>query len=196
MWHCRPLSALFTLLSAAALAACRPAALPTPTHAAETPSRATSDLLELSSAAFGEGDEIPRRYTCDGQDVSPPLSWSGSPPNTKSFAIIVDDPDAPRGTWVHWVIFGIPADTEGLAEDVPAEERLADGSGQGRNSWDRIGYGGPCPPSGSTHRYVFKLYALDGLLDLRSGPQKKTLVEAMEGHILTETRLVGTYGRE
>lgn len=152
--------------------------------------------LELTSAAFAEGEAIPEKYTCDGQDISPPLSWSDPPEGTKSFALIVDDPDAPLGTWVHWVLFNIPADRRSLPEDVPAEETLSDGALHGQNGWKRLAYGGPCPPSGSTHQYVFKLYALDTILDAEAGAKKNRILKAMEGHILAETRLTATYSRQ
>jgi hypothetical protein len=150
--------------------------------------------FEITSAAFAPQASIPVKYTCDGQDISPPLSWSDPPPGTESFALICDDPDAPVGTWVHWVLFNIPADKRSLPESVPARAQLSDGSLHGRNSWRRRDYGGPCPPSG-THRYVFKLYALDARLSLKAGATKKQLLKAMEGHILAQAELIGTYSR-
>jgi hypothetical protein len=152
--------------------------------------------LTLTSPVFGEGDRIPQRYTCDGADVSPPLSWSGAPAGTVSFALIVDDPDAPVGTWVHWVLFNIPADQRGLGEDLPAGDRLDDGSIHGRNGWGNLGYGGPCPPPGSTHEYAFKLYALDTMLELDPGAKKRAVTSAIEGHLLGHAILRGTYSRE
>lgn len=152
--------------------------------------------LTLTSPAFAEGDPIPQRYTCDGADVSPPLSWSGAPAGTVSFALIVDDPDAPVGTWVHWVLFNIPADQRGLGEDLPAGDRLDDGSIHGRNGWGDLGYGGPCPPAGSTHEYAFKLYALDTTLELDPGAKKRAVTSAIEGHLLGYAILRGTYSRE
>jgi hypothetical protein len=151
--------------------------------------------LELTSEAFAAEGAIPERFTCDGEDVSPPLSWSAPPEGTQSFALIVDDPDAPAGTWVHWVLFNIPADTRSLPEAVPAEDQLPDGSLQGENSWRRHDYGGPCPPSGSTHRYVFKLFALDTRLDLQAGATKEQVLSAMEGYVLAQGELTGTYSR-
>lgn len=151
-------------------------------------------MMTLTSTAFTHGAMIPKDYTCDGKDISPPLSWSELPEKTQSFALIMDDPDAPMGTWVHWVIYNIPATARGLAEDVPKDADLPDGSRQGRNSWRRIGYGGPCPPSG-THRYFFKLYALDMVLTLASGATKDELLKAMEGHILVQAELMGRYSR-
>jgi len=137
---------------------------------------------------------IPRRYTCDGEDVSPPLEWNDVPEGTKSLALICDDPDSKAGIWVHWVIFNIPAAVRELPEDVPPERTLPDGSRQGLNDFNRIGYGGPCPAVG-THRYFFKLYALDKTLDLEPGATKAQVEEAMRGHILGECRLVGRYVR-
>ena len=150
--------------------------------------------LSLSSTAFSNEQSIPRKYTCDGNNTSPPLNWTNAPENTKSFALIVDDPDAPSGTWVHWVIYNIPATTNKFAEDIPAHIQLPDGSLQGMNSWPKLGYGGPCPPSG-THRYYFKLYALDNTLTLASGASKAALMAAMQGHILAQAELMGTYRR-
>lgn len=150
--------------------------------------------MTLTSSAFVHGAMIPKQYTCDGQDVSPPLSWSDPPEKTRSFALIMDDPDAPMGTWVHWVIYNIPATARALPEGVSKDADLPDGSRQGRNSWRRIGYGGPCPPSG-THRYFFKLYALDTVLALASGATKEELLKAMEKHILAQAELMGRYAR-
>ncbi|MFO7688023.1 MAG: YbhB/YbcL family Raf kinase inhibitor-like protein [Desulfobacterales bacterium] len=150
--------------------------------------------IQLISQAFSEGTMIPTRYTCDGEDVSPPLSWTDLPPETGSFALICEDPDAPVGTWDHWVLFNIPASATGLPEAVPATATLDDGSVHGNNSWGRLGYGGPCPPGG-THRYIFSLFALDIKLDLKSGATKSGLLKAMEGHILAQTRLMGKYRR-
>jgi len=154
----------------------------------------TSQPLELTSAAFGSGEAIPARYTCDGEDISPPLAWGDSPPGTGSFALIMDDPDAPAGTWVHWVLYNLPAEGRSLSEAVPSDGDLPDGGRHGQNNWRRLGYGGPCPPSG-THRYFFKLYALDVTLDLDAGATQKELSQAMEGHILAEGQLMGTYTR-
>ncbi len=149
----------------------------------------------LTSSAFTQDGMIPSKYTCDGQDISPPLTWREPPEETQSFALIADDPDAPMGTWVHWVIYNIPADARELAEGTPQDTELSDGSRQGKNSWPKLGYGGPCPPSG-THRYFFKLYALDTILELEPGANKKQLLKAMEGHILAETELMGKYSRQ
>ena len=150
--------------------------------------------LEITSSAFSEGEMIPVRHTCDGPDVSPDVSWSGVPKTAKSLALICDDPDAPMGTWVHWVLFNIPADAAGLPAEIPSSATLANGARHGTNDFRRLGYGGPCPPGG-THRYFFKLYALDTELDLKSGITKARLVEAMQGHILAEAQLMGKYKR-
>ena len=152
--------------------------------------------IELTSPAFAEGASIPRRYTCDGQDVSPPLEWRGVPEDTQSLALIVDDPDAPGRTWVHWVLYGLPPDLAELAEAVPASEVIPQGARQGENDFKRLGYGGPCPPRGGPHRYFFKLYALDNQPDLRPRAEKSDLLKAMQGHILAQGQLMmGNYQR-
>jgi Raf kinase inhibitor-like YbhB/YbcL family protein len=148
--------------------------------------------LELTSTAFSEGATIPKQYTGDGKDTSPPLRWSDPPGQARSFALICDDPDAPRGTWVHWVLFNLPADTRALSEGV-AETHL--GARQGKNDFGKLGYGGPAPPKGRPHRYYFKLYALDAMLDLPAGATKEHLLAAMEGHIVAEGQLMGRYQR-
>jgi len=150
--------------------------------------------IKVTSRAFQEGGMIPRRYTCDGEDVSPPLAWTGVPEGTKTIALIGDDPDAPMGTWVHWVLFNLPANIKELAEAVPADKELLSGAKQGRNDFRRIGYGGPCPPGG-THRYFFRLYALDSGLDLAAGASKADLLKAIQGHVLAEGQLMGKYKR-
>jgi Raf kinase inhibitor-like YbhB/YbcL family protein len=151
--------------------------------------------IDVSSAAFEEGANIPKQYTEDGEDVSPPLRWSDPPPATKSFALLCEDPDAPRGTWVHWVLFNLPADQRQLEQAVPAQEVLDHGAKQGTNDFRKIGYGGPAPPAGKPHRYFFKFYALDSMLDLAPGATKGQLLAAMKGHILAEGHLMGRYGR-
>jgi Raf kinase inhibitor-like YbhB/YbcL family protein len=151
--------------------------------------------LKLTSSAFKEGETIPRKFTCQGKDISPSLAWDGLPAGTKTIALIVDDPDAPGGTWVHWVAFNIPSASGELREAVPARKSLDDGTRQGLNDFRKIGYGGPCPPPGPAHRYYFKLYALDASLDLESGCSKADLEAAMEGRILGEARLMGRYQR-
>jgi Raf kinase inhibitor-like YbhB/YbcL family protein len=151
--------------------------------------------LELTSTAFPPKGTIPRQYTGDGTDRSPPLAWSEPPPGTLSLALVCDDPDAPRGTWVHWVLFNLPAQARELEEGVPATETLGNGAKQGRNDFGNLGYGGPAPPRGKPHRYFFKLYALDVALDLPPGATKAHLLQAMKGHVLAEGQLVGSYGR-
>lgn len=150
--------------------------------------------IHLTSGAFIEGAMIPPKYTCDGENTSPPLSWTGVPSATRSLVLICDDPDAPAGTWDHWVMYNIPADATGIPEGVPEKAVLDNGAVHGSNSWRRIGYGGPCPPAG-THRYFFKLFALGTLLDLKSGATTTQLLEAMEGHVLAQGQLMGKYRR-
>lgn len=145
--------------------------------------------IQLTSSAFEHGGTIPQKYTCDGADISPPLAWSSVPQATQSLALIMDDPDAPLGTWVHWVLFDIPAEVRELPEG--ATELGVDG----QNSWRRTGYGGPCPPPGKPHRYIFKLYALDTQLNLQAGVDRKAVERAMQGHILVQGELMGMYGR-
>ena len=151
--------------------------------------------IQLGSTAFGEGANIPKQYTEDGKNVSPSLRWSDPPKETKSLALICDDPDAPRGTWVHWVIFNLPASQHELEEGVPPQEELHNGARQGKNDFGRIGYGGPAPPRGKPHRYFFKLYALSTLLELAPGSTKDQLIAAMKGHVLAEGQHMGQYGR-
>ena len=144
--------------------------------------------MALTSPAFNDGDPIPEKFSCDGEDISPELDWFGIPEGTVTLVLIMDDPDAPMGTWVHWVLFNLPMDLSGLRENMP-------GVGlDGSNSWNRTGYGGPCPPSG-THHYYFKLYALDLALDLEAWADKAAILSAMTGHILGEAELMGTYSR-
>jgi len=150
--------------------------------------------MKLTSAAFKEGQPIPRTYTCDGVNVSPPLEWNGVTKTAKTIAIVADDPDAPGGTWVHWVLYNLPADNIGMVENMPATEKLAAGGFQGQNDFEKIGYGGPCPPSG-THRYFFRIYALDSELPLNAGATKAQLLSAMEGHVVSQGQLIGTYKR-
>ncbi len=150
--------------------------------------------MKLTSISFKEGELIPQKHTCDGQNISPHLSWSDIPANTKSLALISDDPDAPAGDWVHWVIYNIPPTITELKEGFPRDKELSNGIKQGKNDFGKIGYDGPCPPGG-THRYYFKLYALDNILDKDFGLTKKELLKAMEGHILSETLLMGKYKR-
>jgi Raf kinase inhibitor-like YbhB/YbcL family protein len=154
--------------------------------------------LTLISSAFSPNSSVPIRYTCDGEDLSPDLSWSGVPASAKSLALIVDDPDAPdpaapKMTWVHWVLYNIPAKNGELPEAV-ASDSLPQGTMQGTNDWNRVGYGGPCPPTGR-HRYFFKLYALDSELPDLEKPTKGQLEQAMQGHIVEKAELIGTYQR-
>jgi Raf kinase inhibitor-like YbhB/YbcL family protein len=150
--------------------------------------------MRLESSVFKEGGTIPREFTCDGEDVSPPLSWSGAPDGTKSFALICDDPDAPGRTWVHWVAFDLPPAISKLPRAVAARPALPDGGTQGINDFRKPGYGGPCPPGG-THRYFFKLYALDTVLKLAPSSTKADVERAMKGHVLAEAALMGWYSR-
>jgi Raf kinase inhibitor-like YbhB/YbcL family protein len=151
--------------------------------------------FELHSPAFSPGGEIPVMHTCDGLDVSPPLGWSDPPANTKSLALVVDDPDAPAGTWVHWALYGMPATLRALREGVATGNTVAGIGTQGLNDFRKVGYGGPCPPRGPAHRYVFTLYALDVELRLPARRTKTDLVKAMAGHVLAQAELVGRYKR-
>jgi Raf kinase inhibitor-like YbhB/YbcL family protein len=155
----------------------------------------TTMAITVTSTAFGEGELIPKKHTGDGPDVSPPLAWQGIPDGTKSIALICDDPDAPKATWVHWVIYNLPATASGLPEGVPKGRTLADGSRQGTNDSKRSGYNGPYPPSG-VHRYYFKVYALDVALTDPPGITKAQLLKAMEGHIIGQGQLMGKYQRQ
>lgn len=162
---------------------------------AEIPAiEAPSQEFSLSSPSFKQGEPIPARYSCDGEDISPALIWSDAPSEAVSFTLIMDDPDAPGGTWTHWVLFNIPADRTNLDEAVSAEPILPDNSMHGENSWNRSDYGGPCPPGG-THRYFFKIYALDGSLELTAGSTVGDVLRGMQDHILDEASLMGTYTR-
>jgi Raf kinase inhibitor-like YbhB/YbcL family protein len=156
--------------------------------------RGVDMAIDLRSAAFAEGGLIASRYTCDGPGSSPPLSWGSVPNGTQSLGLITEDPDAPGGTFVHWMIYDLPSDTRRLPEDVPNRRTLPSGAEQGVNGAGGIGYVGPCPPSG-THRYIFKIYALDTMLDLGGGATTERFTDAMEGHVLAEGRLMGTYRR-
>ncbi|HYR95450.1 MAG TPA: YbhB/YbcL family Raf kinase inhibitor-like protein [Candidatus Binatus sp.] len=152
--------------------------------------------FEITSTAFGQGESIPRKHTCDGEDVSPPLAWKDPPPATKSFALICDDPDAPSRTWVHWVLYGVPPTTHALPEGVKPSPTLEDGSRQGRNDFGKTGYGGPCPPRGGPHRYFFRLYAVDRPIDLPPAATKADVLKAIEGHTLGQAELMGRYARQ
>jgi Raf kinase inhibitor-like YbhB/YbcL family protein len=152
--------------------------------------------IPISSPAFGDGGLIPVQHTGDGRNDSPPLEWGDPPDGTRGFALIFDDPDAPRGTFVHWVLWNLPADSRQLGSAVPQTPTLPDGARQGTNGFGRLGYGGPAPPPGPQHRYLFKLYALDAPLPLDSGATKEQVLEAMRGHQLGEGVLTGMYGRK
>ena len=154
-----------------------------------------STSLKLSSNSFAPGETIPKPFTCDGEDRSPELHWSDPPAGTKSFALIADDPDAPVGTWVHWVLFNLSPQTRNLPEDLPKKDSLEGGATQGQNDFHRTGYGGPCPPPGKPHRYFFKLYALDSVVSVDSRATKSDLERVMKGHILGQGELMGRYGR-
>jgi Raf kinase inhibitor-like YbhB/YbcL family protein len=149
----------------------------------------------ISSSSFSAGGEIPKKFSCDDTDVSPELSWTGAPAGVRSFAMIADDPDAPAGTWIHWVLFDLPPQTAELLEGVPKVDEVPTGGRQGRNDFGKIGYNGPCPPPGKPHRYFFKLYALDQMLNLKAGVSKKEVEQAMQGHILGTAELTGKYRR-
>jgi Raf kinase inhibitor-like YbhB/YbcL family protein len=184
-------SLILLLIMFAAGCAKQPAAPARDAARTSTP-QSTAPVFKLISSAFKDGDPIPRQYTCSGVNVSPPLEWSDVPKTAKTLAIIADDPDAPAGTWVHWVVYNLPADTMGIVENLPQDENLKGGGFQGKNDFEKIGYGGPCPPSG-THRYYFRIYALDGDLPLKAGVTKTDVEKAMDGHILGQTQLMGTY---
>jgi Raf kinase inhibitor-like YbhB/YbcL family protein len=183
------------LVAVLLIVSCLVFALSAACESKEQPPKEGEMALTVSSSAFQEGSEIPARYTCEGQDVSPALTWKEPPAGTQSFALIMDDPDAPGGVFTHWVLFNLPADSRGLSEAVPTQPQLPDGSLQGKNDFGRSGYGGPCPPSGRPHRYQFTLYALDQTLDLKVSASKKQVIDAMQGHILAQGRLTGTYRR-
>jgi Raf kinase inhibitor-like YbhB/YbcL family protein len=152
--------------------------------------------FSLSSSAFEQGAAIPRRHTCDAGDESPPLAWHDSPSGTKAFALVVDDPDAPAGTWVHWVLYDLPGSTQELPAHVSGAETLPGGGRQGVNDFRRTGYGGPCPPPGKPHRYAFHLYALDAPAGLPARATKAQLLAAIQGHVLGTAELTGTYQRQ
>lgn len=151
--------------------------------------------LEIRSASFKSSEEIPLRHTYNDENLSPHLAWSDVPPGTRSFVIICEDPDAPLKAWVHWIIFNIPKDTRELKEGQSAQEILDNGAIQGSNDFGNLGYDGPTPPPASSHRYIFKLYALDTMLNLKPRTAKKELLKAIQGHIIGEAKLIGTYGR-
>jgi Raf kinase inhibitor-like YbhB/YbcL family protein len=155
----------------------------------------TAMAFQLTSTAFKEGGAIPQQHTCAGADRSPPLEWTSPPSGTKAFALICEDPDAPGGLWVHWVLWGIPASTARLPEGVAPTASLPDGSRHGKNDFGKLGHNGPCPPPGKPHRYVWKLYALDAAPELEPGASRQQLLDAMRGHVLGEADLMARYGR-
>jgi Raf kinase inhibitor-like YbhB/YbcL family protein len=183
------LAASLALTSAAAIAA--GSAL---FEANTSPGRHSMSFV-LETKAFPKGGAIPARYTCSGDDVSPALSWSGAPQGTKSFALIVDDPDAPSGTFTHWIVYDLPAATHQLPESVSKTDDLSGGGRQGRNDFRRVGYGGPCPPPGKPHRYFFKLYALNAALNLPAGASRQDVEGAMRSHVIAQAELMGQFAR-
>lgn len=188
--HFRPVLYCFLcVLLISFLSACRR------TEEKTAESAAAPAKISLVSPAFDAGSSIPEKYTCQGQDVSPPLQWSDVPEGAKSFALVVEDPDAPRGMFVHWVIYNILPSSNGLPEDVPRDENLADGAIQGFNGFHRTGYDGPCPPPGKAHRYFFKLYALNEVLPTRSELKEGDLMDLMKGKVVGQGELMGTFQR-
>lgn len=191
---------VFYLLIVLVLSACAPSAPSSTEQTIDDPlAAAQAASIQLTSSAFEYGQPIPSRYACQtpgmiDKDISPPLSWGEPPAGTQSFALIMDDPDAPGGTWDHWILFNIPASARGLPESVPADATLVVGGAGGMNSWGVTGYGGPCPPGG-THRYFFRLYALDEMLGIEQGASRGELEKAMVGHILATGELMGTFTR-
>jgi Raf kinase inhibitor-like YbhB/YbcL family protein len=185
------ISAIALLMMFAAGCARHPAAPPANPAGTPIPQNA-APVFKLTSSTFKEGEKIPRGYTCDGANVSPSLEWSGVPKNARTLAIIADDPDAPSGTFVHWVVYNLSAENMGIVENLPQDGELKAGGFQGKNDFEKTGYGGPCPPSG-THRYFFKIYALDAELPLKAGATRAEVENAMAGHILAQAQLMGTY---
>jgi len=149
----------------------------------------------ITSPSFQPGDLIPRKFTCDGKNISPELNWKNTPANTKSLVLICDDPDAPMGTWVHWVVYNLPPEINSLPENLPNEKHLSNGAEQGINDFGKYGYGGPCPPSG-THRYFFKLYAVDKKLELKESVKKSDVMAEIKDHVIAKTELVAKYKRQ
>jgi len=195
-WHTLARMVLLILVSCTALAVLVACASPLGERASTQPTEKGATMsIQVTSSAFREGETIPTKYTCDGEDVSPPLRWSGLPSNTKSVAIVMEDPDAPSGTFTHWVIYDIPGNVSELPEGVPARDTVLGAAKQGINSFNRLGYRGPCPPRGSTHRYFFHVYALDAELGLGPGVAKSQVMSSLQGHILAEGQLMGRYGR-
>lgn len=151
--------------------------------------------FRLESSAFREGETIPRQFTCEGEDISPALRWTAPPAGTRSFVLIAEDPDAPGGVWTHWIVFNLPAHVHQIPENVAKQAQVPGGGLQGLNSFGHIGYGGPCPPPGRPHHYFFRLYALDTVLSLKAGTSRQEVLDAVKGHILAKTHLMGLFGR-
>ena len=189
----KKLALLFATGFALLLSGCSNRVQQPPSASPTADANANAQPMLLSSTAFSDGQAIPDKYTCHGQDISPPLRWTGAPAQTKSIALTCEDPDAPSGTFIHWVIFNVPAAANGFSENVAKTATLPDGSGQGKNSFGNIGYNGPCPPSGKMHHYIFKVYALDASVTLNSGAGKDDLLNAINGHILAQAHLAGTF---
>ena len=162
---------------------------------AETPGTEEAGDMHLSSSVFENGERMPVKYTGDGQDVSPPLAWQGAPDGTKAFVLICDDPDAPVGNWIHWVLYDIPADTRALPENLPPREKVLGSARHGRNDFRKLGYGGPAPPPGKPHRYIFTLYAVDRPTGLPAGAGKGEVLQAVQGHVTAKAQLTAVYSR-
>ncbi|WP_109488806.1 YbhB/YbcL family Raf kinase inhibitor-like protein [Occallatibacter savannae] len=182
----RILLLLALLFAVPFLASCR--------HHDQAVAATSGAALTLSSEPL-KGGTVPREFTCDGEDKSPPLTWTAPPAGTKSLALTVTDPDAPGGTFTHWVLFNLPANTIGLPEGVPKQGQLAHGGRQGNNDFAKVGYGGPCPPVGQTHRYIFTLYALDSVIDIPAGAPRDHVEPALQSHVLSKGELTARYGR-
>ena len=184
------IAALFISILACSCAR-QPQSVSNQTNLPPTNQNKATPAIKVTSTAFTEGEAIPRQYTCDGVNISPSLEWTPTP-GAKTLAIVCDDPDAPAGTWTHWLVYNLPGATMGLIENMPAQEKVGGGGMQGTNDFGKIGYGGPCPPRG-THRYFFKVYALDSELSLKPAATKDQLMKAMEGHVIAQGQLMGTY---
>ena len=191
-----PVIAALTMTLLLVNACSNPATPPPPSHPTPPASQAPAPFFTLSSAAFRDGEKIPAKYSCQGDNVSPSLSWSGAPIAAQSFAMITEDIDGPSGIITHWVIFNIPGTSRELAEAIPVQPQLSGGALQGNNIRGQPGYSGPCPPAGTTHRYEFTLFALDQSLNLKSGATRADLIPALQGHILAVAQLMGIYQRQ
>jgi len=191
----KTMSAIVMMAALAGLAAAGCKDRKVQSGAGDVPEKTAGAVLELRSSAFADGEAIPSAYTCEGADQSPPLEWSAPPEGTRSLVLVMDDPDAPKGTWVHWVLYAIPPATTSLGENLPKEETVSGGMRQGTTDFDKVGYGGPCPPPGSAHHYSFRIYALDIPSDFEMKLTRAQLEEAIEGHVLAEGKLTGTFKR-